>query len=160
MLIKSELDEYFYYKDGNLFWKKLTGKKGFIGKKAGSLQKNGYIAIRFKGKLLYAHRMIFVMFNNYEPNLVDHVDCNKQNNNIENLRECSALENSLNKSKNKNCTFLPKGIKFRKQTKKYQGRVMLHGKEYLTSCFTTVQDAQNELIKLRNNIHGNFANHG
>ena len=70
------------------------------------IDKNGYLRYHFfvngKYKKIYYHHIIVKMFIN--PNFdstkeeIDHKDCNKLNNNIENLAIVSRLENNRNRS--------------------------------------------------------------
>lgn len=61
---------------------------------------NGYWSVRFKGKTLKLHRVVWVLHNktDLDSNLpIDHVDRNKDNNRPENLRLTTDRENNLNK---------------------------------------------------------------
>ena len=53
------IDDYLEYnkETGELFWKKRASYKTKIGTEAGSVSDHGYIVIRLKGKLYYAHRL-------------------------------------------------------------------------------------------------------
>lgn len=60
-----------------------------------------YITFRIKGKYMTIRKHIVVWIlchGKYPQSELDHIDNNKQNNRIENLRECSRAENELNKS--------------------------------------------------------------
>lgn len=63
---------------------------------------NGYLYLTIKSKKYYIHRLVFFYFNRRFPKYVDHVNKNKKDNRIENLRECTHSENHGNrKPKNK-----------------------------------------------------------
>lgn len=63
----------------------------------GSLDKDGYLIIKIKGKQYKAHRLVFAYFNNRFPTEeIDHINRNRTDNRIENLRECTRLENMQN----------------------------------------------------------------
>jgi len=87
-----ELSKLFTYNDGNLYSKR-------TGKKAGTIRKEGYIVIQINKIQYYSHRLIWTMFNGDIPldKCIDHINRNKSDNRLENLRIVSNRENALNK---------------------------------------------------------------
>lgn len=70
-------------------------------KSAGCLEKNtGYYRLGYNKELFYAHRIIWLLFYDISDNslFIDHIDGNKENNKIENLRITSHLLNMRNLS--------------------------------------------------------------
>jgi hypothetical protein len=72
-----------------------------------SIGKDGYCSIclcNYKQKRCYLHRLIGIQFipNPYNLPEIDHIDLNKNNNNIDNLRWVSKSTNQQNKNKSKN----------------------------------------------------------
>lgn len=68
----------------------------------GSLR-NGYIRINIEGKWYSLHRLIWETFNNKklsEKDIIDHIDGNRMNNNLSNLRLVTQSENIFNCHKN------------------------------------------------------------
>lgn len=66
---------------------------------AGCLHKSGYVTLSFLNKPFKAHRVVWVLCNKTDmpTNLViDHIDGNKSNNNINNLRAVTCQENVKN----------------------------------------------------------------
>lgn len=61
-----------------------------------SCDSKGYRMGRVKGINFKAHRIIWKMFYGYDPDTVDHVDGNKTNNVISNLRDVTVGENLKN----------------------------------------------------------------
>lgn len=134
------LKETFYYKDGILYWKERPrhhfesdwSHKRFNLQKAnteaGILDKSGYktTSFRINGKKFKTkvHRIIWYITHNEVPNVIDHIDRNKLNNNLDNLRNVSHWENRLN-------TENFKGTNFHKATGKwvaqyYEGKKRIH----------------------------------
>ena len=58
---------------------------------------------------------------------VDHIDRNKLNNHISNLRWCSKRQNNQNRSKNKNGTSVYKGVCFDKKANKWKAQIQHNG---------------------------------
>lgn len=92
-------NEIFVAKDKGLVWK-YDRRRVKAGQKAGTRQKNGYIAVYVCGKLYYAHRIVWEMHNGPIPEgkMVDHVDHDRENNDINNLRLVDDEGNTRNVS--------------------------------------------------------------
>jgi hypothetical protein len=62
----------------------------------GSVDRYGYIIIKFKGKQYKAHRLIWMYhYGSMPKNVIDHINSNKQDNRICNLRDITQSENNL-----------------------------------------------------------------
>ena len=84
----------------------------------GSLDKDGYLIIKIKGRQYKAHRLAWFLFYGEFPNMeIDHINRDRKDNRITNLRVSSRLENVLNikQSPNKNTGVI--GIYIDKYTK-------------------------------------------
>lgn len=107
--------EYLYYDEDSpsfLRWKVKVSQRSNANNIAGSLNKiTGYSELMLKGRVYKCHRVVFELINGkFDKNLViDHIDGNRSNNNINNLRLCSNAENSRNVTFNKNSP-LPIGV--------------------------------------------------
>jgi hypothetical protein len=88
----AEIAKLFTYDNGSLYWKK-------SGKKAGTPRKEGYIVIQLHKTQYYAHRLIWSLLKGEIPQdrHIDHINRNKSDNRIENLRLVTNRENALNK---------------------------------------------------------------
>lgn len=100
------LNSIFEYKDdGKLYWKIKTNNRIRIGSIAGTLNKNGYLLVQINKIMYYAHRLIWKMFYGTDPKeQIDHINHDRIDNRIENLREVSAKSNGKNSSKSKSNT--------------------------------------------------------
>ena len=89
---------------GELFWKEGFEHR-YSGEKAGHLHdKNiGYIKVKHKNKRYMAHRLAWTIYYNEQPKgILDHIDGDRRNNRISNLRTVTQSENLRNQSPNKN----------------------------------------------------------
>lgn len=91
-------DNYLEYKNGDLYWRVTVSSKATAGSRAGTLRRDGYETVTLNNKKYLKHRVIFYMHYGYWPCIVDHIDRDKSNNNIENLREVTAYESACNRS--------------------------------------------------------------
>jgi hypothetical protein len=87
-----ELKQMFDYKDGQLIWKS-NGPTKSRGKVAGCVKAKGYRYVGIDGEQYRVHRLIYAMFYDCYPKLIDHIDSDRLNNRIENLVEISNSEN-------------------------------------------------------------------
>lgn len=67
--------------------------------RVGGLMSNGYRRVGIKGKTYYVHRLIAETFlpNPENKPFIDHIDRNRANNDVSNLRWATAQENCLNR---------------------------------------------------------------
>jgi len=154
-ITKSYLKYLFDYREGRLYWKE--SRQGVKpGVEAGSLRPDDYRHILINGELYFTHRLIFLMHKGYLPEFIDHRK--GKSNNIENLRECTASENSINRKIPKNNT---SGIKNVCPTYngKYRTYIKCKGVKALQDIFLTEEDAIKAVKEYREKYHGEFANY-
>lgn len=164
---KEFLDKVLEYKDGELYWKfveiddclslgiakEISKAKcrntRYAGKQAGhiftSSSGSKSIQIRILGKSYYLHRVIYKMFHNEEPNIIDHIDGNPLNNLIENLRSVDNQTNCKNFkrfiSNTSGCT----GVSFQKNINKWFAYIWVDYKRISLGYYENLNDA----IKVR-----------
>jgi hypothetical protein len=144
---------------------KITTRNNNCRHKAGELVKGavstyGYRIVYFGDYRMREHRLIFLMCHGFLPKMLDHIDGNKLNNKIENLRVCSSSQNGFNSKVPKNNTTGFKGIVYLKNRKRYLGNIVVSGKTYRTKQTKSLTEAVLLLRNLRENLHGEYCNHG
>lgn len=107
----------------------------------GCLDKDGYLIIKVKGKQFKAHRIIWLLnYGDFPKGEIDHINRNKLDNRIENLRESNRKEQNNNKEKKINPETREYGIyidKTRGLKKKYATKV-----NKKTYRFYTIEEAK------------------
>jgi hypothetical protein len=157
ILTQEYLHSLFEYKDGHLYWR--SGGTGIVREKAGWIDQLGYWNIGINRKTYKAHRLIFLMFHGFMPNLVDHINNNPSNNLIENLRKGERCQNSWNQKNRNTNTSGHKGICWSKKSNKWIARCMLHGKSNFLGQYENISQAVEIVRKFREDNHGEFARH-
>lgn len=153
------LKQLFDYKDGQLIKKiKSTGTK--VGSIAGSLHHTGYVQIGIKGKKYSAHRLIFLYHHGYLPKEIDHIDGNRSNNLIENLRAATVEQNRHNRKLSKNNTSGIKGVSWHKNAKKWTVNLMTNKKLKNFGFYFDIDYAKFVAEFIRSKYHKEFSNHG
>lgn len=111
MITQSKLHDMFEYReDGNLIHRHTVQGGKRIGEIAGSPHNMGYRQITIDGKKQLLHRLIWMYHYGELPDQIDHINGQRSDNRIENLRECSYSQNHGNKRLNKNNTSGFKGV--------------------------------------------------
>jgi len=160
-LTQDLLHELFDYRDGKLFWKKVTSTRSdVIGKEVGCINSQGYKTTKIGGKNHLVHRLIYAMFYSDVPKCLDHIDGNRSNNKIENLRKATFSENMFNAKSYKTNKTGVKGVNFNKECQKFSARCAIKGKSHWLGLYKTLEEAEKVVKDFRTKHHGDFANHG
>lgn len=151
--------EYFDHKDGHLYWKKVMrfNKQYLVGREVGSIHKTGYRHVTWMGKIHKVHRLIFLLEHGYLPKEIDHINGDRQDNRIENLREVTRSENQFNKAMCSNNTSGFRGVNWHKHSKSWVVRVCTKGKTKILGYFKDLELAGLVADEARNLYHGKFA---
>lgn len=134
-----ELQSIFYYIDGYLYWKKKppvnrfnkTWNSRYSNKKAGRIGSNGYTYINIKlkngsKKMMLAHRLIYLFLYKIFPKEIDHIDGNRSNNKIHNLREVTRTENCKNSKRRKDNKSGCTGVCWSKSMNKWSAEISVN----------------------------------
>jgi hypothetical protein len=146
----------FDYQDGNLIRK--IGRAGEVGQIAGCIHKgNGYVHVKIKAKCFKAHRLIFFYHHGYLPECVDHIDGDKTNNKIENLRAATKEENCHNQKIRSTNTSGCKGVSWNRIQKKWQVALCKNYKSIYFGLYEDLELASLVAIEATQLIHGRFS---
>ena len=130
----------------------------FAGKKAGSLQLNGYAVIRINQRLLYSHRLAWIWMTGRPPaHSIDHIDGDPANNRFCNLREVSPSQNSQNAKRRRDNTSGFKGVWFNRDAKCYQARISFQRKIHHLGSFNCAREAHEAYARAAQKLHGEYA---
>jgi len=156
-LSKEILQHLFNYEDGELYWKNHHWFKNNVGKKAGTKMKTGYYHICIKQQIYLKHRLIFLYHHGYLPEYIDHINGDKDNNRIENLRPADYNQNGYNQKIPKNNKSGYKGVVWRENQKRWIAQVGYKNKMYHLGSFILKKDAIDTVKIFREKHHKEFA---
>lgn len=134
------------------------------GREAGSVAKDGYRHIAFnedgKFRSVLAHRMAwFIHYGEEPPPQVDHINRNRADNRIENLRAASAADNARNRGPIRNAKY--KGVCFdpsgRGASKPWRAYLHVKRRRVEVGRYATAELALEAYKVAAKKFHGEFA---
>jgi hypothetical protein len=156
--LKSILD--YDLETGIFTWKVNKSQRCKIGNIAGWLS-NGYREIEIDSKKYKVHRLAWLYVNGEIPkNLIDHIDGNRLNNKISNLREATYQQNGENYKKPKTNTSGVKNASWHKSSNKWVVSISIKNIKKTIGYFDNLEFAELVAIEARNKYRLEFANHG
>ena len=162
-MTKERLLEMFEHdaRRGVLIWKAKPNRKIIIGTIAGSLNKTtGYIQVRIDGVVYSLHRLIWLYVHGTWPrDEIDHIDLNKTNNRIENLREATSSNNKCNQTVRSDSMSRVRGIyeDKRRIARRFRPHVAINGKRHWLGSFASKEEAAAVRRASVVKYHGDFA---
>lgn len=118
----------------------------YRGAPTGSICSSGYYTFRAKGKTYRNHKVVWEMFNGPTDLHIDHINGNKLDNRIENLRAVTQRMNNQNTV----------GSRVDKHGPSWRVRVKFMGKLHSRSGFITQSDAAEFAELLSTELKGEF----
>jgi len=127
------------------------------GSVAGSSNHTGYISITINGRYFRAHRLAWAFFYDQDPGSmqIDHIDQNKSNNKIINLRLADNGPNKANAGPQKNNKLGVKGVYYVEG--KFAACIKKNKKKYHLGSYDTIEEASNVYWAAAEELHGEFA---
>jgi hypothetical protein len=123
---------------------------------------NRYARVVIKNKPYAMHRIIFLWHHGYLPKVTDHIDNDRLNNRIENLREVTHQQNAMNKTRDCTSKSPYKGVAIRKRKSGklfYEVYVCVGKERKFFGGFSNIELANQKAISVREQNHGQFARH-
>lgn len=151
----------FDYKDGALYWKNPPSPSPVkVGARAGTFSATtGYRQVSIHCRLVMEHRVIFLWHTGTLPAQVDHIDRDRCNNRIENLRAATVNENRYNSSSKRNNKSGVRNVWWDNSRKKWRVAVRKDGQIVFSARFDDLELAELVAIEARSKYHGEFACH-
>jgi hypothetical protein len=159
MITKEYLHSLFNYDEGRLLWKVARSNFIQVGDEAGTKHPHGYRQIHIDGKRYLRHRLVYMMFNGFMPAQIDHIDGNKANDCIENLRPADWETNARNSKTPKNNVSGCKNVSWHKAMNKWRVRLSLKKKSFVVGYYEDLELADLVAHTAREKYYKEFANH-
>ena len=151
-IFKTEKEKMDYFIERGWTYDKETGNVfSHTGRLCITKNKKGYIQCAIKipkaNKTIHvmSHRFAWYVIFNEIPDQIDHIDQNKTNNKIENLRNVSNMFNCWNRDYY--------GISFHKRIKKWQVRIGVNNKRIHIGYFEDENIARSKYLEAKKKYH-------
>lgn len=154
---------------GNLIWKPLPSpihrqkiwNARYAGTIAGKLDERGYRIVFIDYKPYKAHRLIWTMvMGEAPPGQIDHINGDKDDNRLVNLRLANNGENQRNVRRRRDNKTGFKGVGYRKDTGRFIAMINVDGERHYLGQFDTPEEAYAARCSIIEGLHGEFANTG
>jgi len=162
VITQKELKNILHYnpKNGVFIWSKKISKKINTGDIAGDVNKRGYCRIGIRGKKYASHILAWIYIYGEAPeNDLDHIDHNKTNNKISNLRIVTPSENAMNQTMSKANKSGFNGVVWNKKAGKWMVQIAFERNQIYLGIYDDIHDAI-EVRKEANIKYGFHTNHG
>lgn len=143
---------------GFFFWKKKGKGKAVLGGIAGHVGPDGYRQIGLDRVTYPAHSLAWLFINRRVPALglvVDHINGNRDDNRIDNLREVTYAQNNTNKLAWGNSGI--KGVSWHKKTQRWRATIGFEGKQLYLGLFDHAIDAAAAYNTKATLLYGDYA---
>lgn len=138
-----------------LTWKTKRGSRA-KGSMAGRVTNMGYWQVNVQGKHYMAHRLVWTLVNKAQPpHMLDHIDGDKTNNRIENLRLAprGQYDNMQNKRAAQNSTSSLVGVSWHKSAQKWKAQICVDRKVKHLGLFTSPEEAHAAYLQAKQQHH-------
>ena len=127
--------------------------RAIAGRVAGFTDRDGYMSVWADGRKYLIHRLAWISYYGVWPyDQLDHIDGNRSNNRIENLREVDNAENTQNQIRPRADNRL--GIMGVHNSRgKYLSQIGVAGKNIFLGRFNTPEEAHEAYIKAKRELH-------
>lgn len=156
---------------GLLYWKvrpmcfspspalNITWNKKYAGKPAGKKMTIGYLGIGILGREYSAHRVVWAMHHETMPEEVDHINGDRSDNRLANLRGVTKAVNAKNKRMSRRNVSGVTGVYLHKPTGLWKSEIQSDGIRECLGFFRSLEDAaaSRKAAEIRLGFH---ANHG
>ena len=136
----------------------LTGAlvRKLTGNTIKSVDGKGYFMLQYKGVAFKSHRIIWKMYYGYDPDQVDHINGDRADNRLVNLRIATHGENCQNSKVRKHSHTGLKGVGYDSRRGLWRARINVEGKKNWLGYFNSPEEAHAAYCKAAKELHGDF----
>ena len=141
--------------ESGLFRWRVKRKKASPGSVAGAINGKGYRYISFDNVSYRANRLAwFYAFGKWPAGQIDHINGNRDDNRLANLRDVTGRANSQNRlGANKNNSVRLLGVCYRPKTEKWKAQISVGGRSIHLGYFLTAEEAQAAYMRAKSSMH-------
>ena len=143
-LTAEKLRELLHYDPatGVFTWKVRTSSRAKVGDVAGGQRGDGYLQIKVQSRMYSAHRLAWLyVYGTWPEDQLDHINRNRSDNRIANLREVTNKQNLQNAGKYSHNTSGHPGVSWHKRDSRWRAHIKHSQKQIHLGHFATVEEA-------------------
>ena len=152
-------DDLFITKSGEVYHRCLCRNKDIVYKYRKQCFSDGYKIIGYKKSTIRVHVLLAKTFipNPEKKPFVDHINCDRDDNRIQNLRWCTGQENQFNRKKQEGTSSKYIGVCWNKNVKKWMVQIKINRKTKYLGYFDSEIKAAKAYDREARELHGEFA---
>jgi len=159
MITRERLKKLLHYDpEMGIFTRKVTRTNTKAGDRVGCDNGFGYLRVYIEDRRYFVHKLAWLyVYGEWVEGYIDHIDLDKSNNRIANLRPATRSQNQANKrisSRNKTGF---KGVHWSERYKRFIAQIEKNNKNKCLGHFKTAEEAHAAYCKAAEKIHGEFA---
>jgi hypothetical protein len=133
-----------------------TSNKVRVGDKTGTLRRDGYLKTSLLHQSFLLHRLAWLyVYGKWPEFVIDHVNGDRTDNRIANLRDVSETSNLQNQrrahSKNRSCGLL--GVTWHAGNGRWQAQISVNKRNMYLGSFDTAEDAHAAYLQAKRQLH-------
>jgi len=137
------------------FSHRITGKRSFAA------NGKGYVTIWIDGRSYSGHRLAWLYVHGEWPDgWLDHVNCNRVDNRLVNLRVAGTVGNAANRRISRHNTTGLKGVSYSKEHKRWFAQITVRKRKQFLGYFDAPEEAHQAYLKAAKSAFGEFARAG
>jgi len=164
--IPEEVRDFFEYRDGQVIRIAAPHGRGVrtkgegIGEPVGCISTKGYLKVKFRQQSIPVHRLAwFLVYGDIPDDMqIDHINGNKLDNRVENLRLATNGQNIAARSNGFGRSST--GVKNVSPVSGCINKWQVHVSSKYFGCYNDIELAELVAYEAREKLHGEFANHG
>lgn len=142
---------------GYFHWKIRPNGRTNMGVPAGHIDSKGHRQIHVCKEFVLAHRLAwYFVHGEWPPSDIDHIDRNKDNNRIANLRQATRQQNIWNAGPKRTNKSGHKGVVWHKAVGKWYASIRRDGRQEYLGVFPNLEDAVAAYEGAAKETHGEF----
>ena len=138
---------------GTLTRKIQVAQNAKAGQSAGWVNGDGYLCVRIEGRIFKVHQIVWLLCKGvWQSGVIDHINQDKTDNRIENLRDTTVQINNINKGVRRDSKTGIPNVTWRERDKAYYAACKRNGTQNYLGCFKSLQDAAAAVDKFKAEI--------
>lgn len=131
-----------------------TYRTSNYGEPIGRKDKDGYLSLHVRGRSYRAHHVAWALTYGEWPEMIDHINGDRADNRIANLRKATCMQNSHNQRKaHRDSAHGLLGVDLNKSKGRFRARIQVAGKRVTLGGFGSAEEAHLAYVAAKRKLH-------